>query len=120
MRAARFVGGGRVEVVDVPRPAPGPACWSRSPWPSGWRRPGPWSRRRGPAAWPSQGHSFDLFRLFGGEVVELSAFVRLFEHGREEYTEWRPGLFEGGRRDFSATIEQAGWSGPTSRRGERS
>jgi predicted dehydrogenase len=113
----------------------------------------------------TQGHSFDLFRLFGGEVVELSAFladprgigvhtsaavamrlasgavgsllgswdsayrhpaavvfelsgtegrvvvdnvvdaVRLFEHGREEYTEWRPGLFEGGRRDFSATIE---------------
>jgi predicted dehydrogenase len=112
----------------------------------------------------TQGHSFDLFRLFGGEVVELSAFladprgigvhtsvavamrlasgavgsllgswdsayrhpaavvfelsgtegrvvvdnvvdaVRLFDHDREDYTEWRPGLFEGDRRDFSATI----------------
>ena len=113
----------------------------------------------------TQGHSFDLLRLFGGEVAEVSAFLadargigvytsaavslrfasgavgtllgswdgdyghpaaqtlelagtegrvvvenvvdaaRLFEHGRRDYLEWRPGLFEAGERDFWRTID---------------
>ena len=113
----------------------------------------------------TQGHSFDLLRLFGGEITEVSAFlgdprgigvytsaavalrfesgavgtlvgswdssyahpeaqlfeycavggravvenvvdaVRLFRHDREEYTEWRPGLFETAQRDFWHTID---------------
>jgi predicted dehydrogenase len=112
----------------------------------------------------TQGHSFDLLRLFGGEIEQVSAFladprdigvftsaaislrfasgavgtllgswdssyshprsvvfevsgtegrvevenvvdsVRLFRHDRMEFTEWRPGLFEG-RRDFWRTID---------------
>jgi myo-inositol 2-dehydrogenase / D-chiro-inositol 1-dehydrogenase len=112
----------------------------------------------------TQGHSFDLLRLFGGEIEEVSAFladprdigvftsaaislrytsgavgtllgswdssyshprsvvfemsgtegrvevenvvdsVRMFRRDRAEFTEWRPGLFEG-RRDFWRTID---------------
>jgi myo-inositol 2-dehydrogenase / D-chiro-inositol 1-dehydrogenase len=113
----------------------------------------------------TQGHSFDLLRLFGGEIAELHAFladqrnigvytsaaialrfasgavgtllgswdssyehpraqvlelsgtdgrvvvddvvdsVRLHEHGRADYVEWRPGLFAGDQRDFWCTID---------------
>lgn len=113
----------------------------------------------------TQGHSFDLFRLFGGEISEVSAFltdprsmgvftsaaialrfdsgavgtllgswdasysqpgavvfemagtegrlqveniieaVRLFRNGNPEVTQWSPGLFDAGRRDFWRTID---------------
>ena len=113
----------------------------------------------------TQGHSFDLMRLFAGEVEQVSAFfadprnigvytsaaiamsfssgavgtllgswdssydhpeaqsfelcglrgrvvvenivdaVRFFDHDTEEYTEWRPGLFDSQKRDFWATID---------------
>ncbi|MEA2508681.1 MAG: hypothetical protein QOG21_763 [Actinomycetota bacterium] len=114
----------------------------------------------------TQGHSFDLLRLFAGDIAEVSAFlsdprdmgvytsaalalrfvsgavgtllgswdssyshpapvsfqlsgtegrvevknvvdaVRMFRHDRSEFTEWRPGLFDGMRRDFWRTIDQ--------------
>jgi predicted dehydrogenase len=113
----------------------------------------------------TQGHSFDLLRLFCGEIEEVSAFladprglgvftsaaialrfasgavgtllgswdssyshpgsvsfevsgtdgrvevenvvdaVRLYQHDRPEFTEWRPGLFDADRRDFWRTID---------------
>jgi predicted dehydrogenase len=113
----------------------------------------------------TQGHSFDLMRLFAGEVEQVSAFladprsigvytsaaismsfssgavgtllgswdssyahpgaqsfelcglrgrvvvenivdaVRLFDHDTDEYTEWRPALFDSQQRDFWATID---------------
>jgi predicted dehydrogenase len=113
----------------------------------------------------TQGHSFDLLRLFGGEIAEVTAMlsdprnigvwtsasisvrfqtgaignvlgswdssyahphgqmfeyraagggvivdnvidaVRLFRHDDPEYREWRPGLFDGDRRDFWRTID---------------
>jgi predicted dehydrogenase len=113
----------------------------------------------------TQGHSFDLLRLFGGEIGEVSAYlgdprgigvyttaavalrfvngavgtvlgswdssyshpaavlfeasgpegrvqvenvvdaVRMFRHDQPEFTEWRPGLFDGARRDFWRTID---------------
>jgi myo-inositol 2-dehydrogenase / D-chiro-inositol 1-dehydrogenase len=113
----------------------------------------------------TQGHSFDLLRLFGGEVAEVAAFladprgigvhtsaaislrfasgavgtllgswdssyrhpsavvlevsgtegrvvvdnvvdgVRFYDHARQDYLEWRAGLFESGERDFWRTID---------------
>jgi myo-inositol 2-dehydrogenase / D-chiro-inositol 1-dehydrogenase len=113
----------------------------------------------------TQGHSFDLLRLFGGEIEQVSAFltdpreigvytsaavalrfangavgtllgswdssyshpgsvalelsgtsgrlevenvvdaIRWFTHDGSEFAEWRPGLFDGARRDFWRTID---------------
>lgn len=113
----------------------------------------------------TQGHSFDLLRLFGGEIIELRAFladprgigiytsaalsmgfasgavgtllgswdssyehpsaqvlemsgtegrivvdnivdgVRLFRHGRDSFTHWKPPLFDSHARDFWGTIQ---------------
>jgi myo-inositol 2-dehydrogenase/D-chiro-inositol 1-dehydrogenase len=113
----------------------------------------------------TQGHSFDLMRLFGGEITEVTAMladprgigvwtsaavsvrfasgsvgsllgswdssydhpaaqvfeycgtrgrvvvenvidaVRFFRHDDPVYGEWRPGLFDGERRDFWRTID---------------
>ena len=113
----------------------------------------------------TQGHSFDLLRLFSGEIQEINAFltdprkigvytsaalairftggavgtllgswdssyshpasvmfevsgtegrievenivdaVRTFRHDSASFIEWRPGLFDGGQRDFWRTID---------------
>lgn len=113
----------------------------------------------------TQGHSFDLLRLFGGEIEEVMSFladprgmnvytsavtalrfgngavgslvgswdssyhhphaqvfemsgtegravvdnvvdsVRLYRHDEQEYSEWKPGLFATGERDFWNTID---------------
>jgi predicted dehydrogenase len=49
---------------------------------------------------------FELCGLKGRVVVEnVVDAVRLFDHDTEDYTEWRPGVFDTQKRDFWATID---------------